>query len=119
MSRINGVPDISGELASLIVYIVFLILCYIFYKIAVSLRRHWFISSIAIYLIFTYFYFDLVLQLHYYLRDKKIVYIEFGHASLELIMLMLFSFLNAFILIGFVVYRRSLKTKNPRGLTGK
>ena len=109
MTRFDGVPDISGELASLIVYIVFLILSYLFYKIAILLRRHWFILSTAIYLIFTYFYFDLILQLHYYLRDNKIVYIEFGHASLELIMLMLFSFLNAFILIGFVAYRRGLK----------
>ena len=111
MTRIDGVPDISGELASLIIYIVFLIICYIFYKIAISLNRYWFISSIPIYLISTYFYFELANQLHYYLRDNKIAYIEFGHASPELIMLMLFSFLNAFILIGFVIYRRSLKNK--------
>jgi len=117
MSRIDGVLDISGELACLVLYIVFLILSYIFYKIAVSLKRYWFITSIATYLISIYFYFDLLSQLHYYLRDNKIAYIEFGHASLELIMLALFSFLNAFVLIGFVIYRRSLKSK-PRGLTG-
>jgi hypothetical protein len=111
MPRIEGVPDISGDIASLIVYIVFLIVCYVFYKTAISLKHNWFILSILIYLIFIYFYFELVNRLHYYLRDNKIAYIEFGHASLGLILLMLFSFLNAFILIGFLVYRRSLKMK--------
>ena len=102
MTKIDGVLDISGELASLIVYIVFLTLSFIFYKISVSLTRNWFISS-------AYFYFESVNQLHYYLRDNQIAYIEFGHASLELIVLMFFSFLNALILIGFVVHKRSLK----------
>ena len=109
MTKIDGVLDISGELASLIVYIVFLTLSFIFYQISVSLTRNWFISSAVIYLVLTYFYLESVNQLHYYLRDNQIAYIEFGHASLELIVLMFFSFLNALILIGFVVHKRSLK----------
>ena len=110
MTRFDGVPDISGELGCLTVYIIFLIICYAFYKIAMLARNgYWLAVSIAIYLILIWFYFELVNQLHYYLRDNKILYIEFGHASLELILLMFFSFFNAFALIGFVVYRRRLK----------
>jgi len=90
MTTFDGVPDMSGELASLIVYIVFLILCYIFYKIAVSLNRFWFILSIAIYVTAIYFYFEAINQIHYYLRDNDILYIEFGHASLLLGLLMIF-----------------------------
>jgi nitrate/nitrite transporter NarK len=109
MTRFEGVPDMSGELGSLIVYIVFLIICFAFYKIAMLLKGYWFAVSAVIYLILIWFYFELVNQLHYYLRDNKILYIEFGHASLELILLMFFSFLNAFGFIVFVIYRRSKK----------
>jgi hypothetical protein len=102
----NEVPDISGELACLIAYIIFLMVCYSFYKIGIAIKHPWFVALIAIYLIFIWLYFELINQMHNYLRNNKILYIEFGHASLELILLMMFSFLNAFVLIGIVAYRR-------------
>ena len=105
----NEVPDISGEFGCLIVYAMFLAVCYLFYKVGISVKLPWFILAIGIYLACTWFYFEFVNQLHYYLRDNKILYVEFGHASLELILLMFFCVLNALVLIGVVFYRRKLK----------
>ena len=108
----NGVPDISGELGSVIVYIVFLIICYVFYKIGISVKELWFIALIPVYLICIWQYFELVNQFDNYLLHNKILYIEFGHASLELLVLMLFCFLNAFVMIGVVFYERKSKDIN-------
>ena len=103
---IDSVPDISGELGCLIVYLMFLGICFAFYKIGVRQKGGWFGLSIAVYLICIWFYFEAVNQLEEYLANNKILYIEFGHANLELILLALFCLLNAFILIGVTTYRR-------------
>jgi hypothetical protein len=105
----SEMPDMSGELACLIVYVIFLMVCYAYYKIGLSIKQAWFVVLSAIYMICTWLYFELANQLHYHLRDNKILNIEFGHASLELILLMMFSFLNAFVLIGVVAYKRKKK----------
>ncbi len=92
-------------LASAIIYIVFLLFSYGFYIGSIKLKTPIFFVVGLIYFFGIYFYFDLLGQLHHYLRDHQF-YIEFGHADLLLIMVMLFCYLNSFIVLMVVLYKR-------------
>ena len=52
--------------------------------------------TVALYFVATYAYFEEILKLHYYLRDRGF-YIDFGHAELLLIMLFFFCIIIAVI----------------------
>ena len=97
------------ELLGLIMlYLLFLLLCWCFYSIAVKVKSAIMVFIFTlVYLLGIYFYFEAFNQLHAYLRDKKILDIDFGHAGLDLILLMFFCYLNACVLIGFSVSKRS------------
>jgi hypothetical protein len=107
----NGVPDMSGELACLIAYIGFLLISWVFYKMGILVKPGWFVLLAIVYMALGWLYFEMINQLHYYLRDNKILYIEFGHASLELLILMMFCFLNAAVFVGITNYKREKRNQ--------
>jgi hypothetical protein len=92
-------------LALLIIYVIFLSMSYLVYLLMMKLKSFLFLISGLLYCLGIYFYFNEVEQLHDYLRDNKI-YIEFGHASLSLLLLMAFCYLNGLIVIFIVLYKR-------------
>jgi hypothetical protein len=97
-------------LASAIIYVIFLLFSYVFYIGSIRLKTPIFFVVGLIYFFGIYSYFELLNHLHHYLRDHKI-YIEFGHADLLLIMLMLFCYLNGFIVL-MVILNKRWKIKN-------
>ncbi|MGF7041120.1 hypothetical protein [Mucilaginibacter lappiensis] len=98
----------SEELALAIAYLIFALISWGLYKVLITKKQAWVVAiSLIIYLIGLYYYFETVNKLHQYLRNNKIMNIEFGHASLDLLILMLFCYINAFILIGLIIRRRN------------
>jgi len=87
-----------------IIYLIFLSLSYLLFRYIITLKKISALLIFIVYLIGIYYYFELINQLHYYLRDKGI-YIELGHASLSLILLMFFCYLNAFILLIIIILK--------------
>ena len=87
-----------------IIYLIFLSLSYLLFRYIITLKKIPALLIFIVYLIGIYYYFELINQLHYYLRDKGI-YIELGHASLSLILLMFFCYLNAFILLIIIILK--------------
>lgn len=102
----------NGELASLVIYVVFLLISYTMYRVMVKVSLTPAMVCMTVYFIGIYYYFELINQLHHYLRDNGILYIEFGHSSLELIVLMLFCYLNGLVLAGLVFYKRGKRTRS-------
>ena len=98
-------------LALSIIYVIFLFFSYLMYLGSIRLKSPLFFIVSLIYFLGIYFYFEFFNQLDHYLGDNKI-YIEFGHASLDLIMLMLFCYLNGLIVIMVILYKR-WKIKSP------
>lgn len=82
-----------------LVYVVFLVSSYLAYRNALRLRRGMMYIAIVIYFILIYAYFELVNTIHIHLRNKG-VFLEFGHASILLIWVLIISFLTG---IGFVI----------------
>ena len=98
-----------------IVYGVFLIATIVFYRMA---KRFGNLASIILaicYLIGIYFYFEMINQLHIYLRDKKI-YLELGHASLTLVLIFFISYLTAFIAIGIFIFQKRRINKSKKSI---
>ena len=95
----------NDYLALSIIYVIFLFLSFAMYKSSLKASSWFFIVLCFVYFLGIYFYFEFFNQLHDYLRDNKI-YIEFGHASLELILLMLFCYINGLALIMVILYKR-------------
>jgi len=87
-----------------IIYLIFLSLSYLLFRYIITLKKIPALLIFIVYLIGIYYYFELINQFHYYLRDKGI-YIELGHASLSLILLMFFCYLNAFILLIIIILK--------------
>jgi len=83
-----------------IIYLIFLSLSYLLFRYIITLKKIPALLIFIVYLIGIYYYFELINQFHYYLRDKGI-YIELGHASLSLI----FCYLNAFILLIIIILK--------------
>jgi len=78
--------------------------------ISIKLRTPLFFVLSLVYFVGIYLYFDLTSQLHYYFIDYQI-YIEFGHADLLLIVLILFCYLNGFLALMVILNKRwKLKT---------
>ena len=99
----------NEALALLIVYIIFILFSFLYYRLfkLKSVKNMLKIALTIIYLVGIYGIFEGFNQLHYYLRDNKILYIEFGHASLDLILFMFFCYLNSAFVIGISVKKVS------------
>ena len=91
--------------ALIIVYLFFLITSILLYKRSLRLGNKWFYILTLIYFSLCYGYFELINQLHIYIRERG-YYFEFGHASLTLIIVMLLSFFTACFLVGLAFYKR-------------
>ena|SRR5579863_1090437 len=81
-----------------LMYIIFLTASFFFYKKMISVDLKWVFVFTPVYLIGLYFYFDVLGYANDFLRDRNI-YFEFGHADIALVMLGLFCFCNAMLLI--------------------
>jgi hypothetical protein len=98
-------------LALSVIYIIFLFFSYLMYIGSIRLKSDLFFIISVIYFFGIYFYFEFFNQLDHYLRDNRI-YVEFGHANLDLIMLMVFCYSNGLIVITIILYKR-WKIKGP------
>lgn len=84
---------------SILIYAIFLFGSVVFYRKVINATKRILYWAIPIYLIATYLYFELINYVHIFLREKGI-YIDFGHANLLLICIMVLALLTA---VGFVV----------------
>ena len=89
----------------IVIFVLFTTGSYFFYKITVDLRQKWFIFSIVVYLIAIDLLIEFANQLSIYLRIHKI-YLEFGHASSDLLILWIFCYLIGAIVICTVGFKR-------------
>lgn len=95
----------DDKLAALLIYIGFLLMSYGFIKLMLKMNTIWFIVFLMVYLGSIVIYFEFINQFIDDLRDRKI-YIAFGHANFELVMLSIFCFFNYFIVIGYLLFKR-------------
>jgi len=68
-------------------------------------RRVFFYLLCFFYLSFIYFYFSSIELIHEYLRHKKI-YLEFGHASMDLVLLFVVSALLGISVVFYSYFKR-------------
>jgi hypothetical protein len=94
--------------ALLIIYIVFLVASLLLRKWMIKVRTNWIYVCIPIYLLAINSYFDLINWYDDFLRDRKI-YIDFGHAKLDLLLLCLLTFVTALFFIINIIYKRYRK----------
>jgi hypothetical protein len=83
----------------------YLFLSYKFQNIFLKAGNIAFILFCILYLILTYLYFELINQAEIFLRNKKI-YLEFGHANIVMLEVMLLCFLFALVNIAIAIFRR-------------
>jgi hypothetical protein len=83
----------------------YLFLSYKFQNIFLKAGNIAFILFCILYLIPTYLYFELINQAEIFLRNKKI-YLEFGHANIVMLEVMLLCFLFALVNIAIAIFRR-------------
>lgn len=87
------------------IYLLFLTLSFLLRKVMLKVNSKWLMLIIPAYLVSIYFYFDLVVKIHQFLRGKGI-YMEFGHFSLLLIELCVFTYISALVILVNVFYLR-------------
>lgn len=80
-----------------VIFAIFIVLTRAFYKRMIEARRFVYVS-ILVYLLFIYFYYELVNQINIFLRERNI-FLEFGHASISLILLLIVSYLIGILTI--------------------
>jgi len=97
--------DMNEYIAYLIIYLVFAFFSFLFYKFAVNAKSIWAFLIVIGYFVIIYWVFDFFNDLHHYLRNRGF-YIDFGHASLGLLIMMFFCYINAAIVIFLTLYRR-------------
>jgi len=86
-------------------YIFFLAISFVVYKTLLKASSVWATILAVIYLIGIYCYYLLLVKIDYILMDKNI-YIDFGHANLGLVLLMLFCYVNGVTILAVAVYKR-------------
>ena len=106
----------SGELADIIVYLIFLLISYLLYRIAIVVKDIWYMILILTYLVGIWLYFELVNQIDHYLSYNNILNIEFGHANLELLLLIPVCYFTAIAGIIFTSSKRD-KINNKKSAT--
>ena len=94
--------------ALLIIYIVFFIASLFLRKWMIKVRTNWVYVCIPIYLLAINSYFDLINWFDHFLSDRKI-YLDFGHANLDLLLLCLLTFVTALFFIINIIYKRYIK----------
>mgnify|MGYP006910161109 FL=1 len=93
-------------LASVLIISFFVIGSYFFHNyIRKITSKVWLIVAITLYVISLILYFETINQTHNYLRSKRI-YLEFGHANILLIELMLICFIIAVVNIIWALVKR-------------
>jgi len=103
----------NAALALGIGYVLFLLFSYLIYISSIRLRSELFFVCMLIYFFAIYFLFDELLHVHQYLRDRQI-YIELGHADIELMLLMFFCYINSVIILFIILYKRQKIRSNRR-----
>ena len=89
----------------LIIGVMFACITVLFYRILLKSNGGWFAISSILYLVTTGLYFDFLNFIINSLRIRQI-YLEFGHADLLLIELMVIAFLAVIISICFAYYKK-------------
>lgn len=102
-----------GTIFLIIIFILFLLGNYLFYKAILSLNSYKRLTTIIVYLVLIYVYFEVVNLAHIFLRNNKI-YLELGHSSIKLIWILVLSYLIAILTIAFAII---LKRKNRKDKT--
>jgi hypothetical protein len=88
-----------------VIYIFSLGMSFMFYKRIKRVRKKFIAVWIVGYLVLTYLYFEIINQIHHYLRDRNI-FIEFGHADIDFLIVFLLSLITALLSIIFGMYKR-------------
>jgi hypothetical protein len=86
-------------------YIIFLLLIR---KQLIKYKLKWFVIAVISYFLLIYAYFELINQIHFILRDKGIN-LEFGHASISLVLLALLCVIIYVLFILYLIYQRLMK----------
>jgi hypothetical protein len=94
----------------LVFFVIFSIVSFQFRKFSLRAKFHIFILMVVIYLIATYYIFELANQVQYILRDRGI-FLEFGHASILLLEVLFFCSIISIINIISVFYIKIKKNK--------
>lgn len=97
-------------MALFVVYIIYFAFSILLFRKAVLIRSSWFYVGALVYMVLIYFYFELVNFIHILLRERGF-FLEFGHASISLILLMLFCYFTSVVLIIFAFIKRRRKTQ--------
>jgi hypothetical protein len=87
-----------------IFYALFLVVSLKLKKSLLGLKLIWSLLLLP-YLIAIWWYLELILRFHYFLRDHQI-YLELGHASILLIELLVLMYITALIIIVDLLYRK-------------
>ncbi len=82
-----------------LIYVIFVSMSYLLFKRILKSKSKLFYGVVASYFVGTYLYFELINLIHVELRERG-YYIDLGHSSLSLLLLMLLSLLTG---LGFVV----------------
>jgi hypothetical protein len=90
----------------IIIFIIFLCSSYVLHRVLIRIKSVTaFIIIALLYLIGTYYYFEIINSLDNALTDKKI-YLEFGHANIILILILFICILLAIINILLAILKR-------------
>ena len=97
------------EIFLTLIYIGFLVISFFFYKKMLIVKTKWIYLCVPVYLVFVNYYIELFNRIHYYLRDHKILNLELGHGGLLMVLLWVFCYLSAVIIIMIVIYKKTRK----------
>ena len=92
-------------IALIVIYLIFLACSLLLYRKAIYLNSKWLYLWVPIYILAIYFYFEFINFIHVYVRGKGF-YMELGHASISLAILMLLAYLTGIILLLFLIIRK-------------
>ena len=96
-------------LVSAIIYLAFIIASFFIARAAIAIKSAWCsFFLMVLYFILICLYFELINRIHQILRDHGI-YIEFGHASLLLVLVFFGCLITALLVALFVVLKRTNK----------
>jgi hypothetical protein len=91
-----------------LIYIIFFGVSLLFRKRMINIKSNRIYIYILIYLVGIYGYFELINWFDHFLSDRKI-YLGFGHANLDLLLLCLLTFVTALFFIINIIYKRYRK----------
>ena len=108
LMELNTIINMIEIIALLTIYIVFFAASLFLRNWMIKVRTNWVYVCIPIYLLAINSYFDLINWYDHFLSDKKI-YLGFGHANLDLLLLCLLTFITALFFIINIIYKRYRK----------